>query len=281
MNKSITPKFHLFIYLLLLSLNCYPQLTPSSYNNIDKYDVLDSAQFEATYKLQVLHNPKAPNKVIEDVCILQLGDKMTKSYSKTMYENDSVRTAWTKRGARNTPSLQEGIIPIEVFKQYPSKDKCTVIRRASLSPVLMYEENMPFFNWTIHPEKLEILSYKCQRATMTFRGREYEAWFTLEIPFSEGPWKFGGLPGLILQLQDNEQHYIFECTGIKKYSKPEPIKLWKLDYQKVTRKEYKEAMKVMYEKPYIWAKNLGVNYVYSDGTEAIDSRFPYNPLELE
>ena len=63
-----------------------------------------------------------------------------------------------------------------------------------------YQENLPDFNWSISPEQKKILGYTCQKAMCNFRGRTYEAWFTTEIPVKDGPWKFHGLPGLILEV---------------------------------------------------------------------------------
>jgi len=40
--------------------------------------------------------------------------------------------------------------------------------------------------------------YDCRRAIGKFRGREYEVWYTTDIPIPGGPFKLGGLPGLIL-----------------------------------------------------------------------------------
>lgn len=66
------------------------------------------------------------------------------------------------------------------------------------------------FQWKITTERKQILKYSCIKATTTFRGRNYEAWFTEDIPVPNGPWKFGGLPGLIIKVNDLENVYAFE-----------------------------------------------------------------------
>jgi GLPGLI family protein len=70
------------------------------------------------------------------------------------------------------------------------------------------------FNWKITKEREKIQKYNCTKATTTFRGRSYTAWFTEEIPLRFGPWKFGGLPGLIIKLEDDQKHYVYELTGL-------------------------------------------------------------------
>jgi GLPGLI family protein len=60
-------------------------------------------------------------------------------------------------------------------------------------------DSVPNINWIINKKDLKkINGYVCNRATTHFRGRDYEAWFTPEIPVTFGPFKFKGLPGLIL-----------------------------------------------------------------------------------
>lgn len=66
------------------------------------------------------------------------------------------------------------------------------------------------FKWNITTERQQILKYNCIKATTKFRGRDYEAWFTEDIPIPYGPWKFGGLPGLIIKVNDIENVYTFE-----------------------------------------------------------------------
>ncbi|MEO7215804.1 GLPGLI family protein [Mucilaginibacter sp.] len=75
-------------------------------------------------------------------------------------------------------------------------------------------EKMAELNWSITKETKKIGSYTCQKATCSFRGRDYEAWFTPDIPVSAGPWKLWGLPGLIIQAYDTNREFKFLLTSI-------------------------------------------------------------------
>lgn len=57
--------------------------------------------------------------------------------------------------------------------------------------------------------------FNCTKATVAFRGREFIAWFTSEIPVTYGPWKFHGLPGLILEVHDVDNLFFWEATKIQ------------------------------------------------------------------
>lgn len=59
-----------------------------------------------------------------------------------------------------------------------------------------------------------LLGYKCNSARAKFRGRTYKIWFTKEISTSAGPWKFNGLPGLILKVEDDNGIFSFTATRI-------------------------------------------------------------------
>lgn len=63
----------------------------------------------------------------------------------------------------------------------------------------------PTFNWKIYDDSTKfLLHYKCHLATTNFRGRLWKVWYAEDIPIPLGPWKFFGLPGLILEA---------ECSG--------------------------------------------------------------------
>lgn len=61
------------------------------------------------------------------------------------------------------------------------------------------------FNWELKNEQKEILGYQCSKAMVHFRGREFEAWYTPAIPVQNGPYKFHGLPGLILEVKTTKE----------------------------------------------------------------------------
>lgn len=88
-----------------------------------------------------------------------------------------------------------------------------------------YIQDLDLMQWEIGSETKQIEGYHTQKATTNFAGRTYVAWFTPEIPISEGPYKFNGLPGLILEISDTENHYTFNFKGLEKLSKKLPFGL--------------------------------------------------------
>lgn len=64
------------------------------------------------------------------------------------------------------------------------------------------KEISPKMNWKIEIESKKIGKFTCKKATTTFRGRNYIAWYTTDIAVPFGPWKLNGLPGLILEAYD-------------------------------------------------------------------------------
>ena len=83
-----------------------------------------------------------------------------------------------------------------------------------------YSEQLPTMEWKLSQETTTVCGHKCQKATCHWRGRDFVAWFAPDIPIRRGPWKFGGLPGLILKVYDTERFYTFEAIGIEKGNYP-------------------------------------------------------------
>ena len=100
----------------------------------------------------------------------------------------------------------------KITKTYPSMD----IRYTDqiLQDVVAYEEKLAL-DWKIQEEKSMIGEYSAQKATTQFGGRSWTAWFSAELPMPDGPYKFHGLPGLIVKISDSENHYSWELKGNK------------------------------------------------------------------
>ena len=79
-----------------------------------------------------------------------------------------------------------------------------------------YVEKPPLFTWRITPVKRTIAGHECQQAYAAFGGRLWEAWFA-----RDGPYKFYGLPGLILQVRDTHDNYVFSVLCLD--TNPQPF----------------------------------------------------------
>jgi len=132
-----------------------------------------------------------------------------------------------------------------------------------------YEEPATILSWTIMPPTVTVGGYACQRATTNYGGRQWEAWFTREVPVSDGPYKFSGLPGLIVKVSDTRQHYVFELAKLTKPTTERLITLPKKTPIATDRAAFRRAQAAYQADPMgsLAAANGGRGGVYStDGT---------------
>ena len=83
-----------------------------------------------------------------------------------------------------------------------------------------YADSLFAMRWQLFPDREQIDSFYCAKATTYFRGRRYVAWYDPLLAFPFGPWKFGGLPGLIIKLEDSEQNLQIQLSSIKDTQNP-------------------------------------------------------------
>lgn len=102
------------------------------------------------------------------------------------------------------------------------------------------------FEWIYTGQQKVIENLPCSKALCIWRGRAYAASYTEEIPLPEGPWKFGGLPGLIVELYDEEKNFYWKLSGFKRMEVPTfEIPVAQKQYQEVVESFRKEARKRM------------------------------------
>jgi len=175
----------------------------------------------------------------------------------------------------------------EVFKNYPD-GKMTVTDQVATS-AFTYEDGLNAMQWQIASDTMTCLKYLCQKATCDFRGRHYEAWFAPDLPVNDGPWKFSGLPGLILLVKDSENKYILKAVGLENVQVP--LQFAKRDYMKTTRQEIEKMKKRFADDPLGYTLNsfpgAGAQVPESipDGKggtiSRADLKMIYDPMELE
>jgi GLPGLI family protein len=94
-------------------------------------------------------------------------------------------------------------------------------------------EDINGLDWELTDLSEDILGYKCQAATTNYKGRKYTAYFTTDITTNFGPWKFHGLPGMILKVisTSNNEVYKMECLEIKKSNLDNPKEIYDKYYE--------------------------------------------------
>ena len=178
-------KYSLFL-ILLLSQTCFSQTHRFFYEASFKKDSLaaeDTKQF----------------------FVLDINKKNSKFYSSDYLTNDSINKITNGDYEFSYPKLDYRIIKRgEIFENYVTQ-----------SPNFYWYKTNDKQAWTILADKKKIKGFEAQKATTQFGGRDWIAWFTTEIQFSSGPYKFHGLPGLILEIKDTKNNYSFEFLGNK------------------------------------------------------------------
>jgi len=143
-----------------------------------------------------------------------------------------------------------------------------------------YKEPTPDFQWSLRQDTCSILGYPCQKAVCQYGGRVWTAWFTTHIPISDGPYKFSGLPGLILRISDEDRFFIFEMSGMEDCHVPLP-NAYGANYSKIDKKHY---LQISYR---VWTESFdpsgkvkSFRVTDEQGRDVTDDKMPYIPIEL-
>ena len=183
------------------------------------------------YIYQAEVNPDTINLVNMKVenTLLDIKGNQSLFISESKLLRDSLTTVLKQQGITETkrskkdksefPKLPNGKSIQPTFFDYfitKNKDDKSVSFVENIGSKQVYYQEDRKMNWDIATQVSDFNSYKVQKATMKFGGRTWTAWFAPEIKISDGPYKFFGLPGLILKLEDDKGDYRF--SFVKKIS---------------------------------------------------------------
>lgn len=170
-------------------------------------------------RTKVTDTLNAANDYKQDLLTLKAGKKYSAFYSAAKKTNDSIssRNFDYVMAMMNDYQAFHRVAELEndvIFKNYPEGEN-TVFLRFNLSS-WYYQEPIDKPSWQLVPDSSKVIcGYECLKAVCHYRGRQWTAWYSPEIPIHDGPWKLWGLPGLILEAHDEKMHYQYVALKIQ------------------------------------------------------------------
>jgi len=108
--------------------------------------------------------------------------------------------------------------------QFVVKDNKFYTREIFAYISYLLEEPTPVIDWKLSKDTISFSGLKCQKATATFEGKNWIAWYAPSLPFQSGPWKLNGLPGLIVEAYDTNKEINFQFAGIENAKKGDHVR---------------------------------------------------------
>jgi len=211
---------------------------------------IDDCSMLFIYNYRFYEEHKNPESVKSFEMILEVGNLYSKFYNPNLGYRDSLIALH----AEAPPEMAlvvfsqlrgfsfHSFCDYYIFKNYPSSGTTTFFANLAFGDAHKVEEKLEF-NWKIDNDATRVIfGMNCKKATCRYAGRDYEAWFAPEIPISDGPYKFSGLPGLIVLLQDSDKEHVFELREIKNVNKPMYMYIFERTYIKTSAKGYTKAL---------------------------------------
>jgi len=280
----------ILLMFTILGVTASAQVTCSRL--IDKATPIDTAKYKVTYSLKYKFHPTQQEDYFDDTRIVQIGRRSIKDYSDIINHFDSLATEQVRRGASSYSNVSGMPWPVEIIRPMRGGD-ADMKYRLGISGFFVYTDSVPSIKWEFSPEEsTSILGYECNKATADFAGRTYSAWFTSELPLPFGPYKFGGLPGLILKIEDSEKQFVWDAIGFEKsiapimqytYQDGNDKRCSALDVDKTLARYFQSPVAFMIAS--LGGDSRRVHIVGKDGkevdsTDAAKQSIPYKPLEI-
>lgn len=250
--------------------------------------VLDNAKYRVFYALSFSEDTTCVDLKTECQTVLFVGNKYSSFLDYNSFRKDSLYNSLIKSG-KDVTSVIGQVMPIGrlirfkpiIIKNYPSKNNCTFQEMITSRANYRYTDSNIKIEWQLSSEEKQIENYICKKATCTYRGRNYIAWYSPDVVLSEGPYVFTGLPGLIFKLYDDKGHYTFSLNGLEQVKGYNPIYLPSDNIVNSTREEVRKIIKNLKDNPARVLQMMGGRAKVSEDVLKKVQPKPYNPIELE
>ncbi|UBZ07727.1 GLPGLI family protein [Salegentibacter mishustinae] len=246
----------------------------------------NSYSYKATYQLEYQEDSTDENSIKTEKGVLYLGKDHSRYSSLGKAVKDSLENMPNPKGLTMGEYNQMTEFDYTIYKDYQENE--LILAEKVFQYELKYKQDLKQIDWEIQPENKEILGFSVQKATGNFAGRNYIAWFAPELPFSDGPYKFSGLPGLILEISDLKNHYHYSLTAFQELANPID-KLLNLDnYKTVSQQELDQVRDDYNRDPIGTMQKAGIKFGWSKEDETktrkeLSEKYKRrnNPIELQ
>ena len=187
------------------------------------YKKIDDPAYECIYEYIISKNDKNGEPIKENyTTILMMGNNAGRFVDYTVYKTDSLAFVPDSERIWEATAIQakkaEFKFTGDVILNYP-EGKLTYTDL--VTPIYQeYSESFPPMEWQIEEDQDTICGYLCTKAIGSYGGRDWEVWYAEEIPSYFGPWKFSGLPGLIMAAKDSEGVNEFRAISFREGKTP-------------------------------------------------------------
>lgn len=229
------------------------------------------------YEYKLIKDSTNKEDVRSEMMYLDTSKEGSRYYSYTAFHSDSLMRADLEKQLKATGQIQmksdmkKEAVRYSVSKDYPDY-RTYLHNRIGTDNYKVLEERKQ--NWKISPEKEKIGNWQAQKATLDFAGRQWTAWFTTEIPVQDGPYKFAGLPGLIVKIEDKTGSHILELRGIRKIDELGETNAFKAKNEiSINTKQYEKVMKEYQNDPTKGLKQLTMGNVVMKPAEGSDTKW--------
>ncbi len=191
------------------------------------------------------------NEAKRELAHLDISSGKSVFYGEMRLKRDSVIQRMRSTGSFDREQMQNLRSDIDYIIEKEPVNRTITFKNRLMRDQYAYEEDRAML-WKILPETMKIGDYQTQKAETQFAGRTWVAWFAEEIPFQDGPYKFAGLPGLIVKVEDDKGDYSFNLVKTKKIDTV-PTFEQRGNTLKVKRSDYEKQLALFRKDPIAFA----------------------------
>ena len=217
----------------------------------------------------------AANPGIQEQMEAQMRKMFQKTFTLDFTKSESMYTEEQELDAPKVPSSNGGVMVMVMGGDGSSDilyknilENRTAHKTELLGKVFLIKDNLVAYDWELTGETKNIGNYTCYKAVFekeeesieinmidgdvkeekVLKKRTLVAWYTLEVPISNGPREYGGLPGLILEVKDGDltivcSEIVLNPKEVKEIKEPTKGKIvTRKKFGAITKEKTKEMM---------------------------------------